>query len=295
MRKIIFIQSLFCLFFLASSQLMAQFPPRVEDHFWRRKVVNKIDLTEKVNQPLVMKESPLYNQYHKDMDKKGIVVALMEGLKESKYIAYNTDSLDKSLDYNQVMAILAEARGDKKATDAGAGSGDDEGEGFDDMSGDDAGADAGGGTDEWGFGGDFAEESTPAPTDPISMGGGDEYAPLENYLLFVEDRIFDKNKSDMVYDIQYVQIYFVDPGGVLRDRAICTFKYSEIMDLLDNTQWKNKFNDAEYRSMREIFELRLFNSYIVNVSNVNFGVNSLEEAQYRKEQLIEFEHHLWSY
>lgn len=297
MRKIIFIQSLFCLFFLASSQLMAQFPPRVEDHFWRRKVVNKIDLTEKVNQPLVMKESPLYNQYHTGMDKKGVVVALMEGLKAAKYIAYNTDSLDKSLDYNQVMSILAEARGDKKDTDAGAGGSGEDGEGFDDMSGDDAGADAGGGgTDEWGFGSDFGEEpAAAAPDGAISMGAGDEYAPLENYLLFVEDRIFDKNKSDMVYDIQYIQIYFVDPGGVLRDRAICTFKYNEVMDLLDNTIWKNKFNDAEYRSMREIFELRLFNSYIVNVSNINFGVNSLEEAQYRKEQLIEFEHNLWSY
>lgn len=287
---------------MASSQLMAQFPPRVEDHFWRRKVVNKIDLTEKVNQPLVMKESPLYNQYHKDMDKKGIVVALMEGLKQGTYVAYNTDSLDKSLQYDQVMAILAEARGDKKATDAGTGGSGDEG-GFDDMSGDEGGGSAdaggGGGGDEWGFGGDFGDESgggeAAAPTGAISMGAGDEYAPLENYLLFVEDRIFDKNKSDMVYDIQYVQIYFVDPGGVLRDRSICTFKYSEIMDLLDNTQWKNKFNDAEYRSMREIFELRLFNSYIINVSNINFGVNSLEEAQYRKEQLIEFEHHLWSY
>ncbi len=276
-------------FMLLSIQLFAQFAPRDEDHFSRRKVVNKIDLTEKANQPMVNKESPMYNQYDVGTIKKGIVVALMEGLKKGVCVGYNTDSLDKSLDYNQVMALLAEARGEtseKSAVDAPDG-------------------------DEWGREDAPVNESTTdgdvydwgitegsldaAPTTPISMGMGDEYAPLENYLLFVEDRIFDKNKSDMVYDIQYIQLYFVDPGGVLRDRAICTFKYNEVMDLLDITQWKNKYNDAEIRTAREIFELRLFNSYIVNVSNVNFGVSSLEEAQYRKEQLVEFEHHLWSY
>lgn len=288
MKKSIILQAL--LFVIAITQVFAQFPPRVEDHFWRRKVVNKIDLTEKINQPLVMKEHDMYKQYNQGVDKKGLVVALMEGLKAGKYIAYNTDSLDKHLEYAQVMAILNEASGKAKADES-----IDEGDGgFDDMSGD--GGDAGG--DDWGDEFGMGEEEPAAGDKPASgeiSFGGDEYAPLENYIMFIEDRIFDKNRSDMVYDIQYIQLYYVDPGGVLRDRAICTFKYKEVMDLLDNTQWKNKFNDAEYRSMREIFELRLFNSYIVNVSNINYGVQSLEEAEYRKQQLVEYEHHLWSY
>lgn len=275
-------------FMLLSVQLFAQFAPRAEDHFSRRKVVNKIDLTEKANQPMVSKESPLYNQYDANAAKKGIVVTLMEGLKKGVCVGYNTDSLDKSLDYNQVMAILAEARGEKMEKSAIDAPEDDWGSVEEPASESTTENEF----DGWGM----EEEGTePAPTTPISMSMGDEYAPLENYLLFVEDRIFDKNKSDMVYDIQYIQLYFVDPGGVLRDKAICTFKYNEVMDLLDITQWKNKHNDAETRSAREIFELRLFNSYIVNVSNVNFGINSLAEAQYRKEQLVEFEHHLWSY
>ncbi len=267
--------------------LMAQFAPRTEDHFWRRKVVNKIDLTEKVNQPLVMKESPLYNQHYTAMDKKGIVVALMEGLKRGDFVGYNSDTLDKSLDYSQVMAILAEARGDKKESAPTEEIEDPYGEG--ETPTEEASSTV------WE---DFPVEeevASPSSSAPIVLGAGDEYAPMENYFIFVEDRIFDKNRSDMVYDIQYIQLYFVDPGGVLRDRAVCTFKYSEVMERLEQTQWKNKFNDAEYRSLREIFELRLFNSYVINVSNINFGVNSLEEAQYRKEQMMEFEHHLWSY
>lgn len=257
----------------------AQFAPRSEDHFWRRKVVNKIDLTEKINQPIVMKEADNYKQYHQGQEKRGLVTALMEALKANKISAYSTDSLDKQMDYTQVLALLNEAKGVPAPSEE-----TDPEEDIDDT-----------------FGSEFYDMEDPegttepaAPLGEISFGG-DEYAPLENYIMFVEDRIFDKNRADMVYDIQYIQLYYVDPGGILRDRAICTFKYNEAMTILEETQWKNKFNDAEYRNMREMFELRLFNSYIVNVSNINYGVQSLEEAAYRKEQIVEYEHHLWSY
>jgi hypothetical protein len=296
MKRTIGISSLFACFLLTTVELFAQFPPRVEDHFWRRKIVNKIDLTEKVNQPLVMKESELYRQYNQGVEKKGMVVALMEGLKAGKYIAYDSDSLDKPMTYEQTMALFDEARGKtKKDTEMESGGSD-----FDDFGGggDDAGD--GGGGDDWSFGDEFGMEEAPAedaakPSGDISFSQGDEFAPLENFLLFVEDRIFDKNKSVMVYDIQYIQLWYQDPGGVLRDRAICTFKYKDVMEALETTQWKNKFNDAEYRNLREIFELRLFNSYIINVSNIHYGVQTLEEAEYRKQQLINFEHELWSY
>lgn len=296
MRRIVSILS-FVLMLTTASEMLAQFPPRVEDHFWRRKVVNKIDLTEKINQPLVMKEHDMYQQYNQGVEKKGIIVSLMEGLKAGKFIAYSTDSLAKALTYAQVMEVYDEARGkaksDTKMDDA-------ESPGFDDLDG--GGDDAGDGGDaDFGFGDEFgfddagSGEPDPAASGEISFGAGDEWAPLENYLIFVEDRIFDKNRSDMVYDIQYLQIYYQDPSGVLRDRAVCSFRYKDVMEMLEQTQWKNKFNDAEYRNMREIFETRLFNSYIINVSNINYGVQTLDEAEYRKQQIVEFEHHLWSF
>ncbi|MEZ4684878.1 MAG: hypothetical protein R3B47_02090 [Bacteroidia bacterium] len=43
--------------------------------------------------------------------------------------------------------------------------------------------------------------------------------------------------------------------------------------------------------MREVFEMRLFHSFITEVSGV--GVTSLPEAEQRRQQLVEFEHYLW--
>lgn len=292
MKKFVQLTFATILFLATTSQLFAQFPPREEDHFWRRKVMNKIDLTEKVNLPLIAREWSWYRQYNQGTETKGLIVALMEGLQSGKFNAYATDSLDKALDYAQVMDLMKEARGEKKTEESGGG--------FDeDVDGDGGETEEGGGSD-WDFGDEFGvsgedEGGEKKPEGDIVFGAGDEYAPLENYITFIEDRIFDKNRSAMVYDIQYISLYFVDPGGILRDRSICTFKYKEVMEFLEKTQWKNKFNDAENRNMREIFELRLFNSYIVNVSNINFGVNSLEEAEFRKQQIVEFEHNVWSY
>jgi len=268
-----------------TTQVFAQFPPRVEDHFWRRKVVNKVDLTEKVNQPFTWRESKYYNQYASGVEKNGFIYALMNGLKQGKFVAYDSDSLDKALTYDQVMVKVREASGVTATEDAGSDETD-----FDDVGGEDGGEAA---TDEWGFSEDTKEEK--GSDEPVDWGTNDEYAALENYFTFVEDRVFDKNRSDMVYDIQYIEFIWVDPGEVLRDKPICTFKYSQVMQELEKSQWKNKFNDAEYRNFREIFETRMFNTYILNVSNIGGDVQSLQEAEYRKQQIVEFEHCLWSY
>lgn len=283
-RFVIFQFTLLTLCFL-TTQVFAQFPPRVEDHFWRRKVVNKVDLTEKVNQPFTWRESKYYNQYASGVEKNGFIYALMNGLKQGKFVAYDSDSLEKALTYDQVMTKVREASG-VTATDEGG-----EDAGFEDVEG---GGEEGG-TDEWGFSEDSGGGDDKASSEPVDWGTNDEYAALENYFSFVEDRIFDKNRSDMVYDIQYVEFIWVDPGEVLRDKPICTFKYKEVMEELEKSQWKNKFNDAEYRNFREIFETRLFNTYILNVSNIGGDVQSLQEAEYRKQQMVEFEHCLWSY
>lgn len=125
------------------------------------------------------------------------------------------------------------------------------------------------------------------------MEGDFSYAAYETALEFIEDRIFDKNRSDMIYDIQFLRLVWVDPGETLPDKNFVCFRYADVLETLEDTQWKNKFNDAEYRNMREIFELRLFSSYIINVSGR--GVRTLAESDFRRNQLVEFEHHLWCY
>lgn len=268
----------------------ARIPPRVDDHFWRRKVVNRIDLTEKINEPLTYAENPGLYGNPAYGETQGIITALINGLKSGKYLAYLPDSLNKSLTYEDVVKIAQQIEGSN--ADGGEGF-DEEDSGFDDFEG---GDDFGGDDFGDGFGDDMGDGGTEGDSDPAGGGaveGDFSYAAYESVLEFIEDRIFDKNRSDMVYDIQYLRLVWVDPGETLPDKNFVCFRYADVLETLEDTQWKNKFNDAEYRNMREIFELRLFNSYIINVSGR--GVRTLEESDFRRNQLVEFEHHLWCY
>jgi len=297
MRRFVILALLFVIG-STSMQLLAQkthpileasrVPPRVDDHFWRRKVVNRIDLEEKVNEPLRLAEDRTIYGDPAMAETNGIIAALFNGLKSGKYLAYRYDSLDKPLTYDEVIAWAAEIEGtESSGDDWDTGDG-----GFDDF---DAGDEFGG--DEFGdeFGGGF--DDLEGDTDPFggaaALSEEFDYSPFTSVLEFIEDRIFDKNRSDMVYDIQYLRLVWTDPAETLPDKNFVVFRYGDVLETLEDTQWKNKFNDAEYRNLREIFEMRLFNSVIFNVSGR--GVKSLEEADYRRNQIVEFEHHLWSY
>ncbi|MEL7531869.1 MAG: hypothetical protein AAFN10_11200 [Bacteroidota bacterium] len=297
MRKYVLV-SLICVLF--SVEALAQNPPRIEDHFWRRKVVNRIDLNEKINAPLIDRENKFYTDNSQYTSKSGLIMALFDGLKQGKFVAYHPDSLEKPLSYEDVLARIQEIEGSLSGED-------DFDSGFDDGFGDDGG-DGGGfddfsGEDEWGFGDDgFGDDGLgddlsggddPFAAGPADAGAEFDSAPFENVVHFVEDRIFDKTRSDIVYDIQFIEIIWTDPGETLPEKPLCTFAYKEVMETLDQAQWKNRFNDAEYKTMKEVFEMRLFHSFIINVSGV--GVQSLPEAEQRRQKLVEFEHHLWSY
>lgn len=279
--------------------------PRVEDHFWRRKVVNRIDLTEKINMPLIRREHNFYTDNSQFSEKEGLVMALFNGLKAGKYVAYHPDSLNVPLSYEAVMQRIQEMEGSLGGGDLdGFDAGFDEG--FDAFDGEGDGGEEDLADDEWGFAEDefsddgFTDEFGTAEADDL---GGEEAAtdmyadfdpgPFENVIHFVEDRIFDRTRSDMIYDIQLIEIIWTDPGETLPEKSLCVFRYPEVLQTLENAQWKNRFNDAEYKTLREVFELRLFHSFILNVSGD--GVNSLQEAERRRQKLVEFEHHLWSY
>ena len=122
---------------------------------------------------------------------------------------------------------------------------------------------------------------------------GIQIAPLESCIELIGNRIFDKNRSTEINDIKYIRLVWVDPGETLPDKNFVCFKYSDIVETLEQTRWANRFNDAEDRNLREIFEQRIFNEYVINVSGQ--GVRTLPEAQHRANQLLEFEHHLWNY
>lgn len=286
---------LFSLLFLAFGlQSFAQFPPRKDDHFWRRKVVNRIDLNEKINAPLIKRESQYYTDNSRYTEKEGLVMALFTGLKKGKFVAYHPDSLNVALSYDNVLERIQTFEGSLGGGDEFDEGFGDEG-GFDDFEGDDFGDDFVDDGDDWGeFGDEFGDETGADDLGDAGGFSGDfDPAPFENVLHFVENRIFDKNRSEMVYDIEFIEIIWTDPGETLPEKRLCTFRYKDVMETLEQSQWKNRFNDAEYRTFREVFELRMFHSFITDVSGV--GVRTLDEAEKRRQQIVEFEHHLWSY
>ena len=267
--------------------------PRIDDHVWRRKVLFRIDLNEKVNKQLQEEEKQIYMGKEGDYPnrdkhfdtKSGIVYGLLRCFEEGRFQAYEPDELDRLLaDDGTVNALKANLskisdQGGTTATEESSDSGMDEE--------DDFGVDEDSGPEE------------PGVDDVLSTQSKDEfketYSNLTSVIEFIEDRIFEKNKSDMFYDIQYIRLYYVPSPdqGAIRDRPVVAFRYDDIKDCLDEIQWPSKHNDAEYRSMREIVELRLFNSYIINLSRDN--IDSKELAERRRLSMVEYEHSLWSY
>lgn len=303
-RTILF--ALVVLFF--SADILAQDPnmrvPRKEDHFWRRKIVNRIDLNEKINKPLIARESIYYDDESQFTEKEGLVMALFNGLKQGKFVAYHADSVDVALSYEDVLrkiqdfegSLMGEMEDFDEVEEEGFDSGFEEND-FNDFPGE--GEDDFGDFEE-GFDDEFSEFGEDDFGDTSNSEGDiagelDEFdpGPYENVIHFIEDRIFDKTRSDMVYNIEFIQIIWTDPGETLPEKPLCTFRYKDVVETLENTQWKNRFNDAEYKTLKEVFDLRLFHSYIIDVSGI--GVRDLQEAEIRRQQLIEFEHHLWSY
>lgn len=275
----------FCCLFGLFNLAKAQFPPRIDDHFQRWKVVSRIVMQEKINAPLRMQQKSTYTQKGGYSETNGLVYALINGLRRGDYLAYDPDSLEKSLNYQDVVTRAQKISGGGSSELDG-----EEGEaGFDDFGGEgDFGA------DEFAPEGDFIADDM-AVAKPSGGGSNADFSmtPYIEVIEIIEDRIFDKVRSDMYYDLQWIRLVWVDPGETLPDKNFICFAYKDVMEILDDTQWKNPFNDAEYRSIREIMELRLYNSYIVSVNDRD--VRSLQESEQRKNQIVEFEHNLWHF
>ncbi|MCR5887808.1 gliding motility protein GldN [Hymenobacter sp. J193] len=123
--------------------------------------------------------------------------------------------------------------------------------------------------------------------------------------------IFDKKRSRMYHDIKTLTL-FVPAGAPGNEKpydvAIGTFKYSDLVRMFRNNPdkaiWFNPQNDAQHKNLADAFELWLFNSYIVKVSNPNNARLSdvyggeregILASQQAATDLIEYEYNLWSF
>ena len=257
--------------------------PRDEDHFWRSRIVTRIDLSEKINAPLVDVEPVDMYTNSAFGSTRGIVAALFDGLKSGKYLAYDPDNLEQTLTYEDVKSKYDQIEGDE--VDPW------------EIDEEDPDIDIDIDIDEYEIDEEFEEEFDGMyEEDVLTAAPGNEeieLAAFESVIELIEDKIMDKNRSDMVHDIQYIRIVWVDPGETLPDKNFMCLKYSDVVELLDDTKYNNKHNEAESRTAREVLDLRMFNSYVINVSGR--GVRTMSETEYRRNQLNEFEHNLWSY
>jgi len=311
-----YLVALHAMILIWAGDLSAQLEIRPEDHFWRKRVVQRLDLGEKINQPLVQAESNYYRASgSKFPESEGLIRSLINGLKTGEYVAYHPEDWDRTLNYEDMMARMREFEQAGGGFDFEEPAPEEESDGevpapedpfADPFAPVDREEDPfapmeDGEGDTWETG--FDAEEKPSVNDdmggPAAPGsaGSAGYEPdmlaYEESFHIVEDWIFDRNRSMMVQQIDYFEVIWTDPMGTLPEKILARFLWEDVKEQLEDTQWKGRFNDAENRSIAEAIELRIFHAYPISVGGE--PISTLEEAEKRRLEMIEFEHHLWSY
>jgi len=147
----------------------------------------------------------------------------------------------------------------------------------------------------------------------LQQGGPEYFFATDLYQMQIsEDLIFDKQRSRMYYDIHAITILIPSdhPSNIKGiEIPIASFKYVELVEKLfkDNPKaiWYNPQNDESHKNLADAFELRLFSSYIIKVSNPKdaylvdiYGgdqFRGIMASQWAAFELLEYEHNLWEF
>jgi len=116
-----------------------------------------------------------------------------------------------------------------------------------------------------------------------------------------EDWFFDEETSTMQVRILGIAPLYTDVD--LGDIPMFWAYYPDMRPIFVNIPVFNPFNDAIYTTWEDLFEMRLFSSYIMKISNIYerrisdyaTDVDGLLEADKWEEHIFNFEHDLWSY
>lgn len=226
------------------------------------RTLNRVDLAEKQNKPLLGNPSAAGGQ---SLAGSGLVRALMTGLEQGKYPAYDPDKPGSTMSWLVVQARLAVLNRSEAALSPPAEGNDlAEYEGIEQP-----------------------EVAAPTPVTPATT----DFSPCEHIFQFVADDLTDASGTPK-RKVRYLEIIWVDPANVLPERKVCAFRYEDVVKLLEQVEYTNPWNEAEVRTLREAFDLRLFNSFPIQVSGK--PIQTLGESQQRSSQLIQYEHNLWS-
>lgn len=121
-----------------------------------------------------------------------------------------------------------------------------------------------------------------------------------------ETWIFDEESSTMqvrILGVAPLQEKYDDNGNFLYEYPMAWTYYPELREILAREEAFNPFNDGQRMSWEDIFEMRMFSSYIFKESNVydrrirdyKAGLDILIEADKIHNEIFNFEHDLWVY
>jgi gliding motility associated protien GldN len=121
-----------------------------------------------------------------------------------------------------------------------------------------------------------------------------------------EDWIYDKQRSERyirIIGICPMKERFDDDGAKMGYESLFWLYFPECRYVFANAEVYNFMNDAQRRTFEDLFQKRMFASYIVKESNVydrriqgyTRGIDQLLEADRIKHEQFEIEHDLWSY
>ncbi|MCB0760262.1 MAG: gliding motility protein GldN [Flavobacteriales bacterium] len=121
-----------------------------------------------------------------------------------------------------------------------------------------------------------------------------------------EDWVFDKQRSERyvrIIGIAPMMQMFAEDGTSLGYKTLFWLYFPECRYVFANWDVFNLQNDAQRRTFEDVFQQRMFASYIVKESNVYDrtisdyadGIEELLESERIKNELFEIEHDLWHY